>query len=180
MQYQCYNGENDLCPSTKCYEQNTTWMHGQDTSIVCKMNNKDCLKTTCSMTGMTVELDYELFHTNGQNIASFAQQLQNGDRNLKMDGVALTNTQWSTSGNAIIVQVDYANDGINPTLVSDPAGNTINYGVQFVSEGNAPGFPVIEFYVDTTVNADCSYPAEVMIEADGFWVNQEDVEMDLS
>jgi len=181
MKYQCYNGENDLCPSTKCYEQNETWMHGQDTSIVCTMNNKDCLKTTCSMTGMTVKLDPELFHTNAENSATFAQQLENGDRNLKMDGVALTSSQWSTSNGFIVVDIDYSTYGITPTLDTTGPAKMINYGVQFISEGNAgDDSDVIEFYVDTTVNADCSYPADVMIEADGFWVNQEDVEMDLS
>lgn len=181
MKYQCYNGENDLCPSTKCYEQNETWMHGQDTSIVCTMNNKDCLKTTCSMTGMTVKLDPELFHTNAENSATFAQQLENGDRNLKMDGVELTSSQWSTSNGFIVVHIDYSTYGITPTLDTTGPAKMINYGVQFISEGNAgDGSDVIEFYVDTTVNADCSYPADVMIEADGFWVNQEDVEMDLS
>merc|ERR1711935_1177409 len=58
--------------------------------------------------------------------------------------------------------------------------NFINYGVQFASNGNAPGFETIEFYVDTKIEAECEYPADVMVEADGFWVNQGDVEMAMS
>merc|ERR1711935_962289 len=67
MQYQCYNGE-DLCPSTKCYTQNTQWVSG-DTDIQCAMTNSACLENTCSMSGMVVKLDVELFHTNGQDAA---------------------------------------------------------------------------------------------------------------
>merc|ERR1711892_777595 len=57
-QYQCYNGE-DLCPSTKCYTQNTQWVSG-DTDIQCAMTNSACLENTCSMSGMVVKLDVEL------------------------------------------------------------------------------------------------------------------------
>merc|ERR1711885_36835 len=146
MLYQCYNGEVDgLCPSSKCYHQNDQWYHGKDTSITCTMNNEDCLKTTCSMSGMTVELDVDLFHTNDQNADSFVNQLKAG-----------TN--------------------ISPTSSTDSNGKKfIHYAVSFASDGNHPGFPVIEFYVDTQINAECKYSADVIMEADGFWVNQEDV-----
>merc|ERR1711935_413386 len=89
MQYQCYNGE-ELCPSTKCYTQNTQWVSG-DTDIQCAMTNSACLENTCSMSGMVVKLDVELFHTNGQDAAAFVDQLTNGTRDLSMNGTPLAN-----------------------------------------------------------------------------------------
>jgi hypothetical protein len=175
MQYQCYNGE-DLCPSTKCYTQNTQWVSG-DTDIQCAMTNSACLENTCSMSGMVVKLDVELFHTNGQDAAAFVDQLTNGTRDLSMNGTPLANGSWSASGNTITVKVNYADDNVTPTMSEKNGKNFINYGVQFASNGNAPGFETIEFYVDTKIEAECEYPADVMVEADGFWVNQEDVEM---
>ena len=182
MLYQCYNGEVDgLCPSSKCYHQNDQWYHGKDTSITCTMNNEDCLKTTCSMSGMTVELDVDLFHTNDQNADSFVNQLKAGTRNLSMNGVDLPSNAWTASGGIITVNVDYAGSNVSPTSSTDSNGKKfIHYAVSFASDGNHPGFPVIEFYVDTQINAECKYSADVIMEADGFWVNQEDVSMDLS
>ena len=52
----------------------------------------------------------------------------------------------------------------------------IVYSVSIISPGNAPGIPTIEFYVDTTVEASCKYNSTVVMNADGFWINQEDVE----
>merc|ERR1711920_884268 len=182
MLYQCYNGVQDtLCPSAKYYKQNNQWMHGKNTAITCEMNNDSCLSNTCSMSGMTVDLDVELFRTNSENAASFVQQLQAGTRNLAMNGVNLSSNDWSASGSTITVNVNYANDNISPTASQDANGKKwIHYGVSFSSDGNQPGYPTIEFYVDTQINAECKYPADVLVDADGFWVNQEDVSMDLS
>merc|ERR550532_222889 len=36
---------------------------------------------------------------------------------------------------------------------------------------------MIEFYVDTTVDVSCTYCNSFSIKGDGFWINQEDVEM---
>merc|ERR1712106_587686 len=117
-----------------------------------------CLENTCSMSGMVVKLDVELFHTNGQDAAAFVDQLTNGTRDLSMNGTPLANGSWSASGNTITVKVNYADDNVTPTMSEKNGKNFINYGVQFASNGNAPGFPTIEFYVDTKIEAECEYP----------------------
>ena len=54
------------------------------------------------------------------------------------------------------------------------------FGLSLSSPGNAPGIPVIEIYVDTNISVECKYEKDVVINADGFWINQEDVDISKS
>merc|ERR1711935_152836 len=99
------------------------------------MDNAECLKNSCKVGSMKVELDTELFHTNQYIPGEFIDLLASGDRTLEMNGQPLSNGDWTAVAN------------------------------------------MIEFFVDHKVTADCVYPADIDIEADGFWINQEDVEM---
>merc|ERR1712123_14342 len=179
MTYQCYNGvEDTLCPSTKCYTQNTQWMHDANTDIQCTMDNAECLKNSCKVGSMKVELDTELFHTNQYIPGEFIDLLASGDRTLEMNGQPLSNGDWTAVGNMIVVNVNYANNNGTPTMFKVGNKNFIKYGITFQSMGNDDdSSSMIEFFVDHKVTADCVYPADIDIEADGFWINQEDVEM---
>merc|ERR1712123_79000 len=179
MTYQCYNGvEDTLCPSTKCYTQNTQWMHDANTDIQCTMDNAECLKNSCKVGSMKVELDTELFHTNQYIPGEFIDLLASGDRTLEMNGQPLSNGDWTAVGNMIVVNVNYANNNVTPTMFKVGNKNFIKYGITFQSMGNDDdSSSMIEFFVDHKVTADCVYPADIDIEADGFRINQEDVEM---
>jgi len=181
MAYQCYNGvEDTLCPSAKCYSQNAQWMHGENTSIECAMDNADCLSNSCDIGSMTVNLDTELFHANSYKEGKFIDLLEQGERTLKLNGNALGAGDWSRNGDTIVVEVNYADLSVQPTWQTDDNGdNFIVYTAQFSSEGNDDdSSDVIEFFVDHTVDASCKYEPNINIDADGFWVNQEDVVMD--
>ena len=60
-------------------------------------------------------------------------------------------------------------------VASSLNGDKIEYGVRLSSPGNEPGYEKIEFYVDTVASATCQYDRDVEIDADGFFINQEDV-----
>merc|ERR1712003_93282 len=79
---------------------------------------------------------------------------------LTSTGVKLTN--WK-----------YGLCGVAPTM---NAQGDIVYTVSVISKGNAPGIPDIEFYIDTKVEASCKYDSKIVVDADGFWINQEDVQ----
>jgi len=181
MKYQCYNGvEDTLCPSAKCYKQNTQWMHEENTDITCEMNNADCLSNRCNQDSMKVFLDTELFHANSYKEGKFIDLLASGERTLKMNGVALNNSQWTANGDTIVVNVNYANFAVQPTWQDNADGKFIVYTARFSSAGNDDDdSDMIEFFVDHTIDATCKYEADIEVLADGFWVNQEDVVMDI-
>merc|ERR1712025_850362 len=183
-QYQCYNGaEDSLCPSEKCYKQNTQWMHNEDpaTDIECEMNHGDCLSTRCSTRSMTVTLDTELFHANSYKAGKFIELLKTGDRTLRLNGQELTDADWSDNGSdGIVVEVDYAKWSVQPFMTTENGKNYINYKASFASMGNDDDTSdVIEFFVDHTIDASCKYDPEVKVDA-SFWVNQEDVFMNIA
>merc|ERR1711935_470602 len=149
--------ENDICPSkydgTKdsgCYTQSAPWHPGKD--VTCEMTNDDCMSTTCSATGISAFFRKDLFHTNSQNTEHITKQIHDGTRAIYIEG---SSTPLKANGK-------------------------IEYSVKLVSPGNEPGFETIEFYVDTVVSASCQYDPEVDVEADGFWINQEDVDAETS
>jgi len=184
MEYQCYNGvEDTLCPSAKCYKQNTQWMHGEDpaTDIECEMDNDSCLSTRCSARSMTVTLDTELFHANSYKEGSFIELLESGARSLHLNGQQLSNNDWSNNGSGgIVVEVDYAAWSVQPTLTTVNGEPFITYTAKFTSMGNNDDpSNVIEFFVDHTIDASCNYDPEVKVDA-SFWVNQEDVFMEIA
>jgi len=179
MEYQCYNGVNDICPSDisqgGCYKQSENWAPGVD--VTCSMDNAQCLNVSCSASGLNVFLREDLFHTNQHNTDSFADQLLNGDAVLKVNGQAVPLSgpcSFSKEANGIRLDWPYDLCDITPSMSAD--GKNIIYALSVSSAGNdRDSDSIIEFYVDTTINAECAYPAAVVVDADGFWVNQEDV-----
>merc|ERR1712174_89047 len=81
-------------------------------------------------------------------------------------GFTLTSTGFE-------INWSYKRCNITPSMNAD---EEIVYSVSISSPGNAPGYDDIEFYVDTDVAASCAYDSKVVVNAEGFWVNQEDVE----
>merc|ERR1712113_113290 len=163
----------DICPSSKCYTQSEGWTPGKDVS--CAMTNPDCLNVSCSSNSIKATFDAELFHTNLENSDSFMEQLESGHREMWYNGNKLElNAPCGFTVSAGGVHIDWAYDmcNITPTTNDD---EQIVYSVSLSSPGNAPGYQAIEFYVDTGVQASCAYDSKVVVNADGFWVNQEDV-----
>merc|ERR1711937_650176 len=176
VDWKCFTppGNMDICPSRKCYTQNQGWMPGKD--ITCDMTNPDCLNVSCSSNSIKPTFDTELFHTNLENEDSFMEQLESGHREMWYNGNKLElNAPCGFTVSADGVHIDWAYDlcNISPTMDDN---EDIVYSVSLSSPGNAPGYPTIEFYVDTAVEASCAYNSKVVVNADGFWVNQEDVD----
>merc|ERR1712176_1398736 len=173
INWKCHE-EWDICPSSKCYTQSEGWVPGKDVS--CAMTNPDCLNVSCSSNSIKATFDAELFHTNLENAGSFMEQLESGHREMWYNGNKLElNAPCGFTVSADGVHIDWAYDqcNITPTMNDD---EQIVYSVSLSSPGNAPGYPTIEFYVDTDAEASCAYNSKVVVNADGFWVNQEDVE----
>jgi len=174
-QYQCYNGKDDLCPSTTCYTQSpSTWSPGAE--VTCEMTNPDCLNVSCSASGIDATFSADLFHTNLENGDSFMEQLQAGHRSINCNGMDLSEggqCGYTVNADGVNINWNYAACGVSPSM---NANEMIEYSVSCSSPGNAPGYPTIEFYVDTSVSATCEYDPFVKVDADGFWVNQEDVD----
>jgi len=190
MQYQCYNGIDELCPSVHktfkgedkggCYTQEGRWYAAENNAdqIQCNMTNDDCLSVSCAADSIDANFSANLFHTNLENDKSFAQQIRDGSRDLVINGQDKSGEEngpcgWSESADGIRVNWNYANCGVSPSMNSD---NKIEYSLSVTSNGNAPGYQTIEFYVDTDATASCAYNPNVLVNADGFWVNQEDVD----
>merc|ERR1712176_330786 len=117
----------------------------------------------------------ELFHTNLENENTFMEQLESGHREMWYNGNKLDlNAPCGFTVSADGVHIDWAYDlcNVTPTMNDN---EDIVYSVSLSSPGNAPGYPTIEFYVDSAVEASCAYNSKVVVNADGFWVNQEDV-----
>ena len=180
-----YAQENwDICPSDHtndngCYTQDVGWVVGRD--VNCEMTNKNCMSVSCSAGSITADLRADLFHTNLKNEDTFMKQLEDKHRTLERTnnpGVPLEQGAMCgfevTSTGVKLNAWSYELCGISPTMNSE---GEIVYSVSIISPGNAPGIPTIEFYVDTTVEASCKYNSTVVVDADGFWINQEDVEV---
>jgi len=175
MAYQCYNGKDDLCPSTTCYTQSpSVWTPGAE--VTCEMTNADCLAVSCSASGIDATFKADLFHTNLENDGSFMEQLQSGHRSISCNGKTLSEGDqcgYTVNADGVNINWNYAACGVTPSMNAD---EQIEYSVSCSSPGNAPGYETIEFYVDTSVSASCTYNPYVNVDADGFWVNQEDVD----
>jgi len=188
--WQCRSYGNDICPSkydgTKdsgCYTQSAPWHPGKDVS--CSMTNDDCMSTTCSATGISAFFRKDLFHTNSQNTEHITKQIHDGTRAIYIEGSSTPLTPndvscgFGMNPNGIWINWEYGNVDC-PLAPTMNANGKIEYSVKLVSPGNEPGFETIEFYVDTVVSASCQYDPEVDVEADGFWINQEDVDAETS
>ena len=140
------------------------------------MDNAACMTTTCGATSINAFFRADLFHTNDQDSDSFADQLAKGTRAIYREGsttplVEVAPCAYTVNGNGIEINWDYAGCQVAPSL----NGDKIEYGVRLSSPGNEPGYETIEFYVDTVASATCQYDRDVEIDADGFFINQEDV-----
>ena len=177
VDWKCHEDPNvnwNICPSKTCYTQYEGWSPGKEVS--CTMTNPDCLNVSCSSNSIQAIFDADLFHTNLENEESFLEQLESGHREMWYNGNKLElNAPCGFTLTADGVQIDWAYDlcNVTPTMNAD---EEIVYSVSLSSPGNAPGYETIEFYVDTAVEASCAYDSKIVVKADGFWVNQEDVE----
>jgi len=116
----------------------------------------------------------------------FVTQLQTGDREIQFGNRVLQEDDtcgYSIDGDFVVINWDYKTCDIEPTMTHSlycpgeaQSQNAIEYKITVVSPGNAgDNSQVIEFYVDTDVAATCHYCTKFIIDADGFYVNQEDV-----
>ena len=188
-------GKAPLCPSEflddgseddGCYVQNLEWYANMPDDIICTMKNKACLNVSCSAGGIYAELRHDLFHENLKHPGRFTDQLELGQAVLTFGGQEVKpdgDCPYSISDDGEFVILDWSYDKCNvkPELThsdscKDDGDNAIQYKVSVKSFGNdRDSSNVIEFYVDTTVDASCTYCNSFDVEADGFWVNQEDV-----
>ena len=191
--------ESPLCPSEYfgnpydgCYVQNQPWNSVDLPEITCSMQNKACLNVSCAADGITAKFRADLFHSNEfDDGKGFIEQLNAGTRKLYLgsneilkdgpcnfttDGIFVILENWSYS----LCREKFPD--ISPALTTSkkcPGSdqNAIAYTLSVHSPGNeAENSPVIEFYVDTTIDATCSYCSNFVIDATGFWINQEDVQ----
>ena len=177
VDWKCHEDPNvnwNICPSNTCYTQSEGWAPGKDVS--CAMTNSDCLNVTCTSNSIKANFRADLFHTNLENEVSFMDQLESGHREMWYNGNKLElNAPCGFTLTADGVQIDWTYDHCNLTPTMND-NEDIVYSISLSSPGNAPGYETIEFYVDTAVTASCVYDSKVVVNADGFWVNQEDVE----
>merc|ERR1712157_98592 len=190
--------ESPLCPSEffghpddGCYVQNQPWNAQDQPQIECDMKNKACMDVSCVADGITAKFRSDLFHSNEfDNGRGFIDKLNDGTRTLMIDGVQVLKggeCGFTTQGEFVILENwKYSKckerfPVIAPSLTTskkcgDGDDNAIAYTISVHSPGNAAEQnDVIEFYVDTTIDATCSYCSSFVVEADGFWINQEDV-----
>jgi len=191
--------ESPLCPSEYfgepedgCYVQNTPWDAVTQPEITCAMENKACLNVSCSADGITAKFRADLFHSNlFDNGRGFIEQLNDDTRELYIGGVKVEKggqCGFTTDGDFVVLDnwsysaCSQKFPDIKPSLSEsdDCPGenkNAIDYTIRVTSPGNAAeDNQIIEFYVDTSIDATCSYCSNIFIQADGFWINQEDVE----
>jgi hypothetical protein len=188
-------GEAPLCPSEflddgsendGCYVQNLEWYANMPDDIICTMKNDACLNVSCSAGGIYAELRHDLFHENLKHPGRFTDQLELGQAVLTFGGQEVTADgpcpyKISADGEFVILDWSYDECDVKPELAHSDScdgdgNNAIQYKVSVKSFGNdRDSSNVIEFYVDTTVDASCTYCNSIVIDADGFWVNQEDV-----
>lgn len=171
-----------ICPSTECYTQSEPWSENGD--VTCDYNpDSGCLTVGCTSSNLAATFTPKLFHSNLFSSKSFAQQVADGDRTIVITsgngGELADNGPCSYSVNGDNIEIDWSYENCNQFMdlsLSDD-GESVVYKVTLEANGNtAENNDVIEFYVDTDVSASCSYPAKVTVNAEGFWINQEDVE----
>merc|ERR1712154_584566 len=108
--------------------------------------------------GIDATFSADLFHTNLENGDSFMDQLSAGHRSISCNGMELSEggqCGYTVNADGVNVNWNYAACGVSPSMNANET---------------------IEFYVDTSVSATCEYDPFVKVDADGFWVNQEDVD----
>lgn len=191
---------NENCPSnyidgedeSGCYDQVGKWSADQNSEslVLCKMANPQCLVVECSGTRMKASLRYDLFQTNDKHEESFGVQLQQGTRELLYNGkkkVMKKLVEGEECGFTVdeanqMIHLDWAyttcENEMSPKIKTDEDTQTddLIFTIALSSPGNSPGIKDIEFYVDTTVSAECKYPTDIILDSTAFWVNQEDTD----
>lgn len=137
----------------------------------------------CATDRLKATFKPKLFHTNAENDDSFGLQLISGHRKIVATSGAGQELNYNT-GSCLFTVVDnnveidwsYSECSHLMDLSEDP--QNIIYTVTIEANGNSGtnGDDVIEFYVDTDVSASCAYSRDIIVDAAGFWINQEDVE----
>jgi len=182
------SASNNICPSnydgqdsnSGCYTQSEEWAPGKDVS--CAMENDACLTVDCGVGNINAFLRHDLFQTNLVHADQIMEQLAAGERKLYINNSLVDPNDakcgLSFEANGVRVNWNYADCDINPTMGQDDAGeDVIIYSISVKSPGNSgDASDDIEFYVDTTVAASCEYDPVIDVDAQGFNVNQEDVE----
>jgi len=186
MKYQCFHGD-EICvskfdgtPESGCYTQSATWYEG--TPVTCSMDNEACMDVTCDANSIKTSLRADLFHTNLEDGRSFMEQLQTGDRKLFVNGVERAEggpCGFTVDANGVNLDWDYEACDVKPSMTTSDncnGGDAVQYTLHVHSPGNSgDNSDVIEFYVDSTVDASCKYCSNFFVDADGFYVNQEDM-----
>ena len=101
------------------------------------MDNAECLDVSCSSSGLNVFLREDLFHTNQENTASFADQLLSGEAVLKVNGQAVAldgPCTFTKEANGIRLDWSYDLCNVNPSMSDD--GENIIYALSVSSAGN--------------------------------------------
>jgi len=186
MKYQCFHGD-EICVSkydgtaeSGCYTQSETWYAG--TPVSCSMDNAACMDVTCDASSIKTHLRADLFHTNLEDGRSFMEQLQSGDRKLFVNGVERAEggpCGFTVDASGVNLDWDYEACEVSPSMTTSDScngGEAVQYSLHVHSPGNSgDNDDVIEFYVDSTVDATCKYCSNFFVDADGFYVNQEDM-----
>ena len=174
------NYDADVGADSGCYVQSAVWTPGTDVS--CDMQNAACLTVTCGVGNIDAFLRHDLFQTNNYNTDEIMDQIANGDRKLYINNNLVDpddeDCGLTMANGGIQVNWDYAKCNVSPTMdTNDEGKDVIVYSLAVKSPGNSgDSSDDIEFYVDTTVAASCEYDPVIDVDAEGFNVNQEDVE----
>jgi len=188
MKYQCFQGD-EICvskyegtPDSGCFTQSETWYPGQ--AVTCSMDNEDCLEVDCDSSSISAHLRHDLFHTNLEDANSIMDQFVSGDRTLYVNGKKADYNApcgFTVDSDGVRLNWDYEACDVKPTMTTSDQckgdnDNAVKYTLHVFSEGNSGDEDdTIEFYVDSTIDASCTYCANFLVDADGFYVNQEDM-----
>jgi len=181
-----YASEN-YCPAEgACYTGSGKW-DSTNNSVECTYNpNSGCIVPTCEATGLKATFSTDLFHTNEKNSGTFAEQLSAGKRSLTVQSGTNKGNTLSSSGNCSYsvnangdIDIDWSFEKCSAYMDLNLDGDNIVYTAKIQADGNTAAddtSTVIEFYIDTDAAASCSYPKHITVDAESFWINQEDVE----
>lgn len=175
--------KDDYCPSTECYDMSGPWSPDADVSCTFKPS-ADCMVVECKTDRIQATFKPKLFHTNAENGDSFGKQLIDGHRRIEAtsgNGEVLNHNSGPCQFSLVDsdnVYIDWPYSECSDYIDVSQNDDDIIYTVTIEAKGNSGdnGDDVIEFYVDTDVSASCAYPRDIVVNAAGFWINQEDVE----
>lgn len=182
------SASDSICPSnfdgtdalSGCYVQSETWEPNKP--VTCSMDNTACLGVVCGVGSIDAFMRSDLFQTNQHHDGTIMDQIQAGTRKLYINDALVdpddADCGLSFEDDGIRINWNYAACAVSPTMgKNDDDEDIIVYSLSVSSPGNSgEENDTIEFYIDTSVAASCSYDPVFDIEAEGFHVNQENVE----